>query len=116
MARVRKGRVHLASPGSTPGPKALTGPKGLRLVLRFSVDELRQRDVEKFMGAVRLSPLGDSPIEYNGKVVRAAVDAGWVVEPKLKAEDVADMLPWQAAWFARQIDKLYIAAVTVPKA
>ncbi|MEP7357859.1 MAG: hypothetical protein ABI847_11500 [Anaerolineales bacterium] len=98
---------------------ALDGP-GAALRLRFAPGELRQRDVEQFMAAVRQSALGTSAVEGDGKVLRAAVACGWVVEPVLKVDkdrdDVANMEPWKVAAFARQIDSLYVAAMTVPKA
>lgn len=90
------------------------------LVLRFAPGELRQRDVERYMGELRRSPLGDTLTENNGKVLRAAVVCGWVVEPVLKVDrdrdDVADLEPWKVAAFARQIDTLYVGAMTIPKA
>ncbi len=84
------------------------------LVLKFNAETLRQRDVEKFVGIVAKSKLGNSPVEYAGKVVRAAVEAGWIVAPKLSVEDIPDLEPWRVAQYAQQIDQLYSAALTVP--
>lgn len=87
---------------------------GLTLVLRFAVDELRQRDVERFMAAFNRTRSGDSTPEYNGRVLRAALEAGWVEQPTLTPQAVDDLLPSHVAWFAKQIDALYQQASEIP--
>lgn len=92
----------------------------LKLVLKYGAGDLRQRDIEKFMAAIRRSDLGESPPEHAGKVLRAAIQAGWVIEPALKVEkdhdDVADLPPAHAFWYAAQIDAVYRECMTVPLA
>lgn len=114
MAKARPAGITVESNGHDSAAPAT------ELVLRFSTGELRQRDVERYMGELRASRLGDTATEHNGKVLRAAVVCGWVVEPVLKVDkdrdDVADMEPWKVAAFARQIDALYVGAMTIPKA
>lgn len=92
---------------------------GLRLVLAYGPDDLRQRDVEKFMAGVRkhggLVP-GNSTAEYHGRVLRAGIDAGWVKEPAgLTVDNVGDLRPAAAAWYATRIDELYAQATAIPK-
>lgn len=87
---------------------------GLRLLLRSNADELRQGDVEKLMQHIRASKLGETPNEHAGKLVRAAVAAGWIEEPKFTADNVPDMKPAHVAWYSRQIDRVYREATTVP--
>lgn len=86
------------------------------LVLKYSVQTLRQRDVEKFIGILAKSKLGDAAAHFNGKVVRAAVEAGWIEAPTFTADAVGDMEPWRVAQYARQIDSLYRESMAVPKA
>lgn len=92
----------------------------LKLVLKYSANELRQRDAERLMGAIRRSSLGETPPEHAGKVLRAAVDAGWVVSPVLKVDqemdDVGDMAPAETRWYAAQIDQVYAECMNTPLA
>lgn len=105
---------------SPPDPKRPVGPNGLSMVLRYAASDLRQGDLEPFMAAVNRSRLGVSSIEYNGKILRAAVESGWVIQPVLRVDkerdDVANLLPWQTAWYAKQIDNVYKESMNIPKA
>lgn len=48
-------------------------------------------------------------------IVKAAVQAGWVVSPELTDEQVDDMKPWLVQWIAGEIIKLYNEATSIPK-
>jgi len=54
------------------------------------------------------------PVESNGDVVRAALEAEWIVEPKAwAAAGVDEMSPGLVAWAARQIRPLFTEAVNI---
>jgi hypothetical protein len=48
-------------------------------------------------------------------MVKAAIEAGWIVSPELKAADVDELPQWKVNWMAHQISELYLQSVTVPK-
>ena len=110
-------KVTVAEPPDTRAQKVFTHG-ALRLELRFSAGELRQRDVEKLMAAMRRSPLGESLAEHSGKVLRAAVECGWVVAPVWKVDastdDVADLPPGECRWYAAQVDQVYAESSIIP--
>lgn len=90
----------------------------LSLTLKYSVDELRSRDMVRLMAALGRSTLGESIPEHAEKVLRAAVEAGWVVEPVLKVDkdvdDVSDLKPAHTRWYTQQIDRVYSEAEAIP--
>jgi hypothetical protein len=98
------------------GQKEFDGPRGLRLVVRRGVGELLQGDLEDLLGALgRINRGRPSTVEFHGDVLRAAVEADWLIEPKLvvndKRDDVAMLMPFAAQWYARKINQIYTVAV-----
>jgi hypothetical protein len=99
----------------------LTHPKlGASLVL-MDVEAMRQRDLDKYMAAMREPKLGDSTPETDHKIVFAGLRSGVVKEARvsdrpepLTAADVADLAPARVRWFARKINALYSQAVAIP--
>jgi hypothetical protein len=80
------------------------------LVLKGGPDDLTQGDIEKFSAAYR--DHGDV-IEPNGRLVRAAIAAGWILEPAgLTVAGVPNMAPRLVKWWGREIDALYGAATS----
>ena len=96
---------------------------GLRLVLA-EAEDLRQRDVERYMAAYReQKKLGDSVAEAHGKSLRAALMARWVKAIEsgagangtmLNENQVGDLPPAAVRWFAQKVDALYLQITLVP--
>ncbi len=93
---------------------------GLKLVLAKGADDLTQRDVDAFFEAYRKYPQGNTVTEDNGKTVRAAFDAKWILEfmtPKRAlsfAADVNETHPSYVRWAAQQIDAVIARAREIP--
>lgn len=84
-----------------------------RLVLIADGESLTQRQLESFMRAYREFKANEQSFgEYYGAVLRAAVKAGWVVEPSLTVEAVDGLSAKYTEWLAREADKVYAAATT----
>lgn len=78
---------------------------------KFELADLKQRHLEAFLMAMK-DVDKDLPLQvYHGKVLKAALDAGWIVEPKV--EDVGDLKPAKVRWMAEQLISAYSEAVTV---
>jgi len=73
-------------------------------------DELTQRDVERYITEYRRMPEADNA----GKVLRAAILAGWVQDPAMSVDMVEGMKPAAVRWYAAKIDALYAEATTIP--
>jgi hypothetical protein len=73
--------------------------------------ELKQRHVEAF--AIEL-PDADKTrlVVYHGAVVRSAVKAGWILEPKI--ENVDDLNPGDVRKLAEAIIKEYARVMDIP--
>ncbi len=69
----------------------------MRLTLeKWNIDvalvDLRQRHVEAFSVAINQASNDNPPAtKYRSAIVRAAIEAGWFVEPGLKVLDIPDM-------------------------
>lgn len=91
---------------------------GVKLVIA----EISQGMLEKFLDASkrRLDEMGVNSIAQlpevrsDGIVLRAAIEAGLIVEPAWKVEDVEGMSPKVTRWAARKIDKEYGEATRLP--
>jgi hypothetical protein len=81
----------------------------LTLVLP-DADELTQGEVERYMAEYRRLSGADNA----GKVLRAAIVAGWVREPDMSVDMVEAMKPAAVRWCAAQIDALYVEVITIP--
>lgn len=92
----------------------------LKLVLK---DDLLTRDVEAYMRELRTmaekarsSPLGGlMSFEENAIVVRAAIKAGWVLDPQMSWGQVGDLPAVHTRWYAQQISGLVLELTEVPK-
>ena len=73
-------------------------------------DDLTQRQIERYMECYRRRDEADNA----GKVVRAAVEAGWVKEPDISVEMVGEMKPAVVRWYAAKIDALYAEVTAIP--
>lgn len=92
-------------------------------------EDLRQKDLEAWNAAFMLLPrLGTAG--QHGAAVRAAIAAGWIVEPTtryagaqngtgpqylLDGVDVGDMHPAHVFQLGEAIDRLYQELTTIPK-
>lgn len=73
--------------------------------------DLKQRHLEAFLIATK-DVDKELPLQiYYGKVLQAAIDAGWITEPVI--EDVGDIKPDKVRWLAEQVIVAYSEAVTV---
>lgn len=89
--------------------------KNEKLGLRLVVHDLRQRHLEAWSDAFNKYSDGRRGIvHYHGAVLRASIEAEWLVEPVLSVEDVGEMSPQHARWYAVELDKLYTELTTVP--
>ena len=85
-------------------------PRLGKLVLIRSADELTQGDLERFNSVYQsLNGISD-PF---GKLVRAAAQAGWIVEPEIRPEDVESLPAKKVRWYGQLVDRLYDEATTV---
>lgn len=50
-----------------------------------------------------------------GMMVKAAIQAGWLLSPALEPKDVDSLKPWLVAWIAEKVSALYLGAVEIPK-
>ncbi len=82
---------------------------GLTLALP-DPDELTQRHVERYMECYRKRLEADNA----GKVLRSAIEAGWVKEPAMSVDMVEGMKPAAVRWYASKIDALYAEVTTIP--
>lgn len=74
------------------------------------VEQLVQRDVDRFMVAYNAQPLATD----STRTVKAALIAGWVRESGMSIDMVDTLAPRVVRWMARQIDALYQAAIEIP--
>lgn len=73
--------------------------------------DLKQRHMEAFLIATK-DVDKELPLQiYYGKVLKAAIDAGWIIEPVI--EDVGDVKPARVRWLAEQVITAYSESVTV---
>lgn len=80
------------------------------------VDQVTQRDLNKYMAAMRESKLGDSVTEMNNKMLWAGLKSGFVraTTPALAPEEIEAQPPALVRWFGLQINALYIEVTTIP--
>jgi hypothetical protein len=76
-------------------------------------DVITQGDLEKFDQLYQAEP-GEGPSVRSGKNLRAAIGAGWILEPTWKAEDVAEMDPRVVMMVAEQIARIWLELRTIP--
>ena len=89
-------------------------PKYSHRTLECSItlkDELRQVDLENYAKAYRKYDR-ESQIENRGAVVRAAFEAGWIVEPEEFDTDNAD--PRVVRWMANKINARFSEITEIP--
>lgn len=88
---------------------------GLELEIK---DGITTRDLEKWMRGLRTALKGErvSPFEDNVATLKAAIDAGVIVAPKLIAAQVGDLPPAHTRWYASKLDELYRELTTIPLA
>ncbi len=97
-------------------------PLHLKMVLRKSVNDLVQRDVDKFMRKFAEQSQGASVAEDNGKTLRAALRADWIATLSTpqkvitSGNDVDDMKLAQVRWAAEIVDMVYNKAREIPNA
>jgi hypothetical protein len=84
---------------------------GIELVL---IDVVTQGHVEKLLKAMPEGSFAQLLVIYHGALLRAAIQAEWILAPEWKVEDVADMSPAVVRWAAEQVDELYGEAISVP--
>src|SRR4051812_14450198 len=82
-------------------------PKHGRLELVADADTLTQGQLERFMDEYQKLEGKFTPY---GKIVRAALSAGWVLDPAIKAEDVPTKTSKWTSWAGKLLDDLYTEA------
>ena len=83
-------------------------PKFGRLELVADADTLTQFQVERYLDEYR--KLADAKYDANGKLVRAAVAASWIVSPVLTVAEVDGKPARWVTWAGKLIDTLYSEA------
>ena len=73
--------------------------------------ELKQRHVEEFLTTMQDVDKSVPLQVYNAKALRAAADAGWFIEPKVK--DIGEMSPALVRWLADRVSEVYSDAVNI---
>ena len=94
---------------------------GMTMTMRSTVDEMVQRDMDKFLKKYNEQPQGNAPAEDDGKTLRAALRADWIeslVTPKRiisRGDDVDEMHPSEVAWAAGVLNQIFNTVRQVPK-
>ena len=78
----------------------------------WKLTELKQRHIEKFSELAKAAADLSVP-KYRGEIVRAAIEAEWFTEPKLKREDVGNFTAKAVRWISDQVADIYTAALEV---
>lgn len=73
--------------------------------------ELKQKHVEAFEADLPEAKTCKGS-QYNGLVVKAAVKAGWLIEPKV--DDVGEMAPGTVMFLAQEIVQEYARVIALP--
>lgn len=87
----------------------------MRLTLnKWSIDvalvDLRQRHVEAFSVAIQPASNDNYPAtKYRAAVLRAAIEAGWFVEPGIKALDIPEMPAGAVRALADWLSEMFVA-------
>ncbi len=91
------------------------------LTLQRSAADLLQSDAEAWMQAFVASKRGNTRPEYDGKVVEAAIVAGWIASPIMAVDTDGTILVGDRAarvgeirFYARCIDAVYGLATNPP--
>lgn len=91
------------------------------LVLVRSAADLLQSDVEAWVQAFQASRRGESRPEYDGKIVEAAIVAGWIASPLMAVDTDGRLLienreakSGEVRFYARCIDAVYSLAMNPP--
>ncbi len=76
---------------------------------------LTQGDVDDYFAAYKqLAPKDEKSGELHGSALRAAVQSGWIVEPKLTVDLVRTLEPAKVRWMAEKVNQVYLAVTRVP--
>lgn len=108
------------APAIVENQKRFEHPRFEALVLVRSAEELYQEDIEAWMQAYQRSQRGSSVPEYNGKVIEAAIVAGWIESPQMTVVDGRllvngeRMRPPQVRFYAECVDAVYGLAMNPP--
>ena len=51
----------------------------------------------------------------HGVMVKAAMESGWILSPRMSAEEVDDLPTWKVSWIAERVAALYLEVTTIPK-
>jgi len=99
--------------------------KAFDAIKRLSITE---SDPDKFVSAYRtIATALEKAIEVlnnnevltvsanHGVIVKAAMDAGWVISPVLTDDEVDELPAWKVTWIAEKVGELYLSVTQVPK-
>lgn len=99
--------------------------KAFDAIKRLSITE---SDPDKFVAAYRtIAAALEKAIEVlnnnevltvsanHGVIVKAAMDAGWVISPVLTDDEVDELPAWKVTWIAEKVGELYLSVTQVPK-
>lgn len=87
----------------------------------FHLKELKQKHVTKHGALIRkamreagLDDMNSATLaQYHEWTVQAAFDAAWFAEPE--TFDVAEAPPNVIVWLAKEINRIYLEAIEIPK-
>jgi hypothetical protein len=85
---------------------------GIRLVIQEPA-ALKQGDLERFGDAIAVEA-AQSRAQQRGANVRAAIAAGWILEPTWTADQVGQQKPAVIGWISGIVDATYQEITTVP--
>lgn len=82
---------------------------------KIEIKTLTQGDVDDYYAAYKqLAPAKETIAEQPATVVRAAITAGWIVEPAMTVDQVRSLVPGYVRWMAGKIDRVYKEATSIP--
>jgi hypothetical protein len=82
---------------------------GIKLVTSDPDQDMFDKYLDRLQGKQSM-PVG----KYYGEMVRAAIEVGWLIEPKWTPEQVGKQKPKVIRWLGEKLDRLYLQETTVP--
>jgi len=82
---------------------------GIKLVTCEPNQDMFDKYLDRLQGKQSM-PVG----KYYGEMVRAAIEVGWLIEPKWTPDQVGKQKPMVVKWMGQVLDNLYKQETTVP--
>lgn len=89
----------------------VTDNNNVRLISAFHVISTALEQVTEILNNNEALTLS----KHQGVMVKAAIQAGWIISPLLTMDKVDSMKPWLVTWIADRVRALYLDATTIPK-